>query len=111
MPAEVAHRTKYASGQMAAEALLDCFNNQATAQALQSGNERSSKFTRLDAAQSAGASAWKVEAHSPSSGTGFSATLFRYMGETDENRGFIANELVMSFRSTEFVDDSARDSE
>jgi hypothetical protein len=46
---------KYANVQMAAEALLERFSNQATAQALESGNQRSSKFTRIDAGQGSAA--------------------------------------------------------
>jgi pimeloyl-ACP methyl ester carboxylesterase len=94
---------------MAAEALLDQFDNAATVEALKFGNERSSRFTTIVATEFA--SQWIVVAHQASSGAGFSGTLFRYRGQTDVERSLVENELVMSFRSTEFVDDSARDSE
>jgi hypothetical protein len=45
---------------------------------------------------------WEVLAQKANIGTGFSGTLFKNK-ET--------NELVMSFRSTEFIDDSARDNQ
>ncbi|MBK6638462.1 MAG: hypothetical protein IPG34_12865 [Rhodocyclaceae bacterium] len=41
-------------------------------------------------------------------GTGFSGTLFRSK-ITDPSKGLVAGELVVSFRSTEFVDDHIRD--
>lgn len=86
---------------MAAEARLDLFSNQATVAALKFGNNRSSKFTDAQA-QKLIDDGWAVVEHKPDTSTGFSGTLFKNT-KTDE--------LVMSFRSTEFIDDAARDNE
>jgi Ca2+-binding RTX toxin-like protein len=97
----------YANLQMAAEALLDDpepFDIQLT-----SGNNRSSKFTQTQATQFT--NEWQVVAHQPNTSTGFSGTVFRYTGQNDPARGLTFGQLVMSFRSTEFADDAARDNE
>ncbi|SOE06402.1 Ca2+-binding protein, RTX toxin-related [Variovorax sp. YR752] len=48
--------------------------------------------------------------HISNTTTGFSGTLFRALRD-DPERGIVAGELVMSFRSTEFVDDAVRDNQ
>lgn len=69
-------------------------------QALIEGNGHASVFTETQA--EAFLNRWEVVAQKANTGTGFSGTLFRNK-ETKE--------LVMSFRSTEFIDDSARDNQ
>jgi hypothetical protein len=64
------------------------------------GNNRSSKFTDEAAAQFA--AVWSVVEHKSDTTTGFSGTLFKNNA---------TGELVMSFRSTEFADDAARDNQ
>ncbi|MBB2485714.1 hypothetical protein H5407_10835 [Mitsuaria sp. WAJ17] len=44
-----------------------------------------------------------------STSTGFSGTLFKYIGPDDPASGLKTNQYVLSFRSTEFIDDYARD--
>ena len=63
------------------------------------GNNHSSKFTTTQAEQFA--QNWKVVQHIANTKSGFSGTLF----ENTET-----HELVISFRSTEFVEDQLRDS-
>ncbi|MFV0678998.1 lipase family protein, partial [Ottowia sp.] len=72
------------------------------------GNDRTSRFTPTDAAWFA--QSWEVLEHTSNTVTGFSGTLFKAK-VTDEARGIVAGELVLSFRSTEFVDDAARDNQ
>lgn len=105
----VATYLKYANVQMAAEADLALFSNQATVESLTYGNNRSSKFPITLANQFS--KDWEVVDHKANTSTGFSGTLFKYIGETDPARGLAKGELVMSFRSTEFADDAARDNE
>lgn len=80
--------------------------------ALTFGNDRSSKFASTQAEQFAGD--WEVVAHKSNSpgitgGAGFSGTLFRAK-RSDALHGITQGELVLSFRSTEFIDDNLRDS-
>jgi hypothetical protein len=110
---------KYANVQMAAEAL---FNQQGNAPGstfsgpitdanigiLTLGNNRTSRFTAIQADEFS--KDWSVVEHISNTPTGFSGTLFRAV-RTDEARGIKIGELVISFRSTEFIDDSARDAE
>jgi Ca2+-binding RTX toxin-like protein len=77
--------------------------------ALKRGNNRSSVFTTVQAA--AFAAEWRVVDHKPDTNTGFSGTLFEYTGQTDPVRGLTQGQLVLSFRSTEFIDDSVRDNQ
>jgi Ca2+-binding RTX toxin-like protein len=102
---------QYANLQMAAESL---FSVDATSQVqspkqiienqsldpnkLIDGNLHASKFVPADA--QALADHWIVSEHVSNTETGFSGTLFR-----NKDTG----ELVLSFRSTEFIDDAARD--
>ena len=96
---------KYANIQMAAEAfirdektgLLRGRGDQLT-QALTEGNKRNSIFTKVQAEQFS--TQWEAVDQRVNTSTGFSGTLF-HNKET--------NEYVISFRSTEFIDDSARD--
>lgn len=110
----IANYLSYASLQMAAEALYDFkapipgvvltpgapYRGEITAQFLTDGNLHASKFTSTEAEKFA--NEWEVIEHKSNTETGFSGTLFK-------NR--FTNELVLSFRSTEFIDDSARDCE
>ena len=79
-----------------------------TAAMLTKGNTHSSKMTAQQAEQFS--LEWKVLSHQPNTATGFSATLFVYIGEPDSARGVFPGQMVVSFRSTEFIDDQARDS-
>jgi hypothetical protein len=76
-----------ANVQMAAEARLDRFGNQATVAALRYGNNRSSKFSPVQA--QAFAQEWSVVDHMANTSTGFSGTLFRYLGASDPARGLL----------------------
>ena len=77
---------------------------------LKDGNKHTSKFTATQAEEFA--QKWEIVSHIANTGTGFSGTLFRATEkaastETGINKG----DLVISFRSTEFIDDSARDNQ
>jgi hypothetical protein len=99
---------KYADLQMAAEAFLvqDAATGQLKSnlkQALIEGNGRNSVFTSPQAdAFLDPTNGWTVLAQRANTPTGFSGTLFK------NNK---TGELVMSMRSTEFLDDAARDSQ
>ncbi|MBI3093245.1 MAG: hypothetical protein HYY97_00060 [Rhodocyclales bacterium] len=101
---------KYSNLQMAAEAFLA--NNDGTIkldikQALIDGNLHASVFTATQATEFA--AQWQVVAQKSNTGTGFSGTLFRCK-LTDPAKGLVEGQLVLSFRSTEFIDDAVRDS-
>jgi hypothetical protein len=116
MTTSIATYLKYANVQMAAEALYTgredlpgtIFFGAIGIPTLTTGNERSSKFTAMQAEEFS--KDWTVVEHKSNTSTGFSGTLFRAL-RTDESRGIKAGELVMSFRSTEFIDDATRDSQ
>jgi hypothetical protein len=114
MADEIATYLKFSNLQMAAEAdyinVTDFSNQDFIKAALIRGNNRSSKFTATQADQFI-ADGWTVVEDKSNTATGFSGTLFRYTGETDAARGLVKGELVMSFRSTEFIDDAARDNQ
>jgi hypothetical protein len=101
---------KYADLQMAAEAFIRDPRTQILAstpedliKALKAGNGHASKFTDTQAKAFADpADGWTVLDQRANTATGFSGTLFK------NNK---TGELVMSMRSTEFLDDAARDSE
>ena len=103
MSNEITSHLKYANLQMAAEAikLNEVVAGTITLKAaVEFGNNRSSKFTGTQAQEFA--NTWEVVDHKPDTSTGFSGTLFK-----NKQTG----ELVMSFRSTEFADDAARDNQ
>jgi hypothetical protein len=97
---------KYANLQMAAEAFLkdeltgeERYSGGNLITALKAGNERTLLFTETQA--TAFAAQWEVVDQRANTMTGFSGTLFRNRANPTE--------LVLSFRSTEFIDDFARD--
>jgi hypothetical protein len=99
---------KYADLQMAAEAFLRDDHGELYSQtqdiisALERGNHHASKFTETQAAAFADpVNGWTVLDQIANTNTGFSGTLF------ENNK---TGELVISFRSTEFIDDDVRDS-
>ena len=117
---------KYANLQMAAEALFGFNARNGNAVNLRPGdttilgetlsitnlivgNDHASVFTPTSAAQFA--PGWTVVQHKSNTATGFSGTLFRYDGPTDAAKGLTIGELVLSIRSTEFIDDSVRDNQ
>ncbi len=102
----IADYLKFANLQMAAEAFIRdeqtgilATTPQDIARALERGNNRSLLFTETQA--TAFAAQWEVLDQRANTGTGFSGTLFRNKANP--------NELVLSFRSSEFIDDFARD--
>ena len=101
----------FANVQMAAEAVFPASFTQGLIPAaeLVEGNNRSSRFTPAQTTQFV--REWKVVAHQANASTGFSGTLFEYTGDPDPARGLVPGQLVMSFRSTEFVDDAVRDNQ
>jgi len=111
MENKIATYLKYADLQMAAESLFGVLPNDSTGaikdatsmtqSSLIDGNKRSSKFTEVLAKQFLD-DGWAVVEHKTNTSTGFSGTLFRNTK---------TGELVMSFRSTEFIDDAARDNQ
>ncbi len=69
---------------------------------LTTGNRHASQFTKTQVELSGLTSDWVVVEHKSNTSTGFSGTLFKKES---------TNEYVMSFRSTEFLDDAARDNQ
>jgi hypothetical protein len=107
----VADYLKYSNLQVAAEAfLVDASDIPLTGdeyvRALIRGNNHSSKFTESEAIKFA--AEWEVVDQRANTETGFSGTLFRRIKD-DPVTGAKAGEFVLSFRSTEFIDDAARD--
>ena len=94
-------------------------NNLLQAGSLEDGNKRTSKFTKTQAAEFA--QKWEIVSHVANTGTGFSGTLFRArksdVAEKEDLKtgvpktGIKEGDLVISFRSTEFIDDAARDNQ
>ena len=82
------------------------FDNLITKERLQSGNDHNSKFTEADAEEFD--KNWEMVAHIANTATGFSGSLFRAKKDIEGTR-IKAQDLVMSFRSTEFVDDDVHD--
>jgi hypothetical protein len=124
MTNDIATYLKYANLQMAAEALFDrqpaepgtIYFGKIEPEVLTLGNNRASKFTTTQATEFA--SLWEVVEHISNTPTGFSGTLFKAKSgggsEIDALRtkyGITAGELTLSFRSTEFADDAARDNQ
>lgn len=109
----IADYLKYADLQMAAEAFIRDPNTgelrtsgNKYVEVLMDGNHHASKFTETQAI--AFADQWEVVDQIANTGTGFSGTLFRARKD-DPGKGIKAGEFVISFRSTEFVDDEVRD--
>jgi Ca2+-binding RTX toxin-like protein len=113
----IADYLKFANLQMAAEALygFNAVTDGATlvpgelgpsspldADNLTTGNLHASKFSPTEVTLSKLTTDWIVVEHKSDTTTGFSGTLFK-----NKDSG----ELVLSFRSTEFIDDAARDNE
>ena len=73
---------------------------------LTTGNLHASKFTSTEAAKFA--EQWTVVEHISNTTTGFSGTLLKAL-KNDPSQNIKAGDLVLSFRSTEFLDDHARD--
>ena len=104
---------KYANLQMAAEAFirdektLELFGTgQPLIEILKAGNKRSLLFTETQATAFAGQ--WEVVDQRANTPTGFSGTLFKAIKD-NAALGIKKDDLVVSFRSTEFIDDFARD--
>ena len=122
----VSEMLKYANLQVAAEALYDFkakedpnaapgsllsdvvghYKGVIRPDVLTDGNEHATRFTSKEAADFA--AQWEVVDHISNTTTGFSGTLFRAL-KSDPSQGITAGQLVLSFRSTEFIDDAARD--
>jgi Ca2+-binding RTX toxin-like protein len=114
MATDISAYLKFANLQMAAEAdylnVTDFTNVDQIKAALVRGNNRSSKFTTTQVDQFI-ADGWTIVENKSNTSTGFSGTLFKYTGITDAAKGLTNGELVLSFRSTEFADDAARDNQ
>ena len=116
MPTEIASYLKYANLQIAAESFIA--KKEATPgnttfydidpALLIKGNDHTSRFTATDAEWFS--RDWTVVEHTSNTTTGFSGTLFRALRD-DPEHGIVAGEQVISFRSTEFVDDAVRDNQ
>jgi pimeloyl-ACP methyl ester carboxylesterase len=77
---------------------------------LKGGNGHSSRMTDQQAIDFA--ADWEVVKHQPNTATGFSATLFKLKpGRADASKGTSENQYVVSFRSTEFIEDHVRDNQ
>ncbi|UZH44154.1 calcium-binding protein [Roseateles amylovorans] len=102
---------KLSAAQMSAEAFLNDDNGDPKAgldfvNALFSGNDHNSRFTYIDATNMT--KNWNIAAHCPNTATGFSGTLLECR-QDDPITGAKKGELILSFRSTEFIDDAVRD--
>lgn len=102
---------KYADLQMAAEAFLVADKTTGELktnlkQVLTDGNGHNSRFTPKQAEEFL--THWEVVDQKANTSTGFSGTLFKCI-QDDPATGAKQGELVMSLRSTEFIDDAARD--
>ena len=107
----IANYLEYANLQMAAEAFLVnkdgvLLTGDNLKQALIIGNNHASKFTETQAQDFA--DHWKVIDQCPNTDSGFSGTLFQCTLD-DPVTGAKQGELVLSFRSTEFIDDAVND--
>ncbi len=120
----IAEYLKFANLQMAAEALFQFDATRGTVLTpgqtanysaanviedyLKTGNLHASKFIGTEATKFA--AQWTVVEHISNTTTGFSGTLLKAIKDDPAN-GITKDELVLSFRSTEFIDDAARDNE
>ena len=102
---------KYAELQMAAEAFLIEDNGELASdvtKALVLGNKHASHFTSPEAEKFL--KHWRILDQQANTETGFSGTLFECILD-DPLTGAKTGEKVISFRSTEFIDDAARDNQ
>ena len=76
---------------------------------LESGNNRSSRFPTVLATEFV--KQFQLVEHLSNTETGFSGTLFRYVGPDDKSSGLKKGDKVLSFRSTEFADDAVRENQ
>jgi hypothetical protein len=104
---------KFANLQMAAEAFIRdektkqlASDGELLINALVEGNKHASRFTKIQAEEFE--TYWEVVDQRANTGTGFSGTLFKARNTVD-TLGIRKGELVLSFRSTEFIDDYVRD--
>ncbi len=109
----IADALKYAQLQMGAEAFIrqdGTLINEGSdyIKALTDGNNHTSKFTSTQAA--AFAEHWIAVDQCENSNTGFSGTLFKCIKD-EPATGAKKDEYVISLRSTEFLDDAARDNQ
>lgn len=110
----IADYLKYVNLQMAAEAFLNDpdtgdknYAGTALKDALVRGNGHASRFTSTEATNFT--DQWEVVDQRANTKTGFSGTLFKAIKDNPE-LGIHKDDLVLSFRSTEFIDDAIRDS-
>ena len=82
------------------------FGNLIDIPSLVDGNKHTSKFTPTLAQEFMGK--WEMLAHIANTGAGFSGSLFRAKHDI-AGTAIKAGELVLSFRSTEFIEDAVRD--
>lgn len=109
----IADALKFAQLQMAAEAFIKKDGSfrpegESLVLALKDGNTHASKFTSTQA--EAFAEHWIAVDQCENSNTGFSGMLFKCV-QDDPATGAKAGEYVISLRSTEFLDDAARDNQ
>jgi hypothetical protein len=77
---------------------------------LKNGNNHSSRMTDQQADDFK--NDWKVVSHQSNTATGLSATLFQLKpGRAETSKGTFEGQFVVSFRSTEFIEDAARDNQ
>lgn len=75
---------------------------------LTQGNDHSSRLTDADIKEFK--NNWDLVEHIANTATGFSGTLLKCKVD-DPSKGLTAGQLVISFRSTEFIEDSVRDNQ
>src|SRR6266446_4271511 len=115
---QVAAQLEYAKLQVAAEAMFGVEHNAPAGDRialpidtkwLTKGNDHSSRFTQTQADDFV--SKWELVEHQANTATGFSGTLFKYKGADNPDLGLANGQLVITFRSTEFIEDAARDNQ
>jgi hypothetical protein len=123
MTTQASNLLKFANVQLAAESLFGILPTDAPGKvfdsismdegSLKRGNTRSSRFTDVQATEFA--QLWEVVEHKSNTSTGFSGTLFKAKSdisqELKDKYNITAGKLCLSFRSTEFADDAARDNQ
>ena len=114
---EIAQYLEFCNLQIASEAFLvsktdlpsqipEILSGEILKSKLVAGNDHSSIFTDVQADDFV--SKWEVVAHQGNTGTGFSGTLFKAKVAIPE-AGIVEGQYVISFRSTEFIEDSIHD--